>query len=99
VSLGAVRFGDHSRRLLRQAGSLAELLGDLSELLGRVVGCENRGLGRQVARRDALGCLVDDDELLAGLRMWAVEDGRELEVVLRREPVSSPAGALPARPR
>src|SRR6187200_2203443 len=64
---------DDAGRLLGQAGRLAELLRDLGDLLGRVVRGEHVGLRRQVDRRGALGRVVDDLEILARLRVRAVE--------------------------
>ena len=64
-------------------------LGDLSELR-RVVRCEDRGLGRKIGPGLAVGSLVDDDEILARLRMWAAEYCRELEA--GREARSGRAG-------
>ena len=62
---------------------------------GRVVGREDRRLRGQIARWHALGRLVEDDEILAGLRIRPVEDGGEHLVVARREAVETEM--VPAR--
>ena len=54
---------------------LAEVLGDLLDLLRRPGGGEHRGLGRQVlGGRPGGRVVVDDLELVAGFRVRAVED-------------------------
>src|ERR1700760_4537668 len=83
----AVRAGvlrDDARRLLRQAGGLAQFCRDLLDFLRLRTGSEHGRLRRQVERRRALGVnLLGYFELLAGFRVRAVEDRSELlEVVL-----------------
>ena len=90
----AVLVGDDACDLVRQAGGLAQLLGDLRDLLGRVVGREDVLLGREVVRREALGGLVDDDEVLARLGVGAVQDGDDLAVVFGPEAVDLEVLAL-----
>src|SRR3954447_18020805 len=64
--------GDDAGRLVREPGGGAQLAGDLGDLLGRVVGREHALLGREVERREALGRVVDDHELVARLGVRAV---------------------------
>jgi hypothetical protein len=54
------------------------LLDDVGGVPGRVVRSEDGWLRREVARRHALGCLVDHDQLLARLQVRPVEGGPEL---------------------
>src|SRR4051794_24267703 len=70
-----------------QPGFRAQPLGDLRDLVGRVVGGEDVGLRRRVRPREALGGLVGDDEILTGLWVRALEHRDHLPVVLRGEPV------------
>src|SRR5215204_7270447 len=94
-----VQIRHEPRRLLRQARLLSKPLGDLGDLLGRVVGREDRRLRRKVARRNALGSLLEDLERLAGLGVRPVEDRRQLPIVLEREAVQAQmVAALDVRP-
>src|SRR5215210_575794 len=62
-----LQVGDEPGGLFRKARLLAEAGRDLGDLLRRVIGREDRGLWRKVARRNALGRFVDDLELLLRL--------------------------------
>jgi hypothetical protein len=90
-----LQVGDEPGGLLRQSCGLPELGGDLGDFLRCVVRSEYRGLRGKVTWWHALGRLVEGDEVLTGLRVGSVEDGRKLLVVRRRKAVEAEVVAGP----
>jgi hypothetical protein len=81
-------------RFAGEAGGLAQARRDLCDLLRRVVGSEHGRLRRQIVVQRALRRALFHDQVLAGLGMRTVEDGRELEVIGLREAIQLGVQAL-----